>query len=117
MKVFCNARLVERESLEEIFEPGFLFGWGTFETLRAYKRKVPFLDLHIKRLNRNLSVLGIEEVNLDFKGAIRALLNENNLDDAYLRITAYKKRESTGIIIYADKFGYYHKRPMEKDSL
>lgn len=114
MKIFCNSKFIEKENLEEIFEPGFLFGWGVYETLRAYKGKVPFLSLHIDRLNKNLELLGIGKVDLDFTGKIKQLLYENKLEDAYIRITAYKKRESTGLIIYIDKFGYYPKETYEK---
>jgi branched-subunit amino acid aminotransferase/4-amino-4-deoxychorismate lyase len=114
MKVFCNSKLVEKENLEEVFEPGFLFGWGVFETLRAYKGEIPFLDLHAARLNDGLNTIGIEEVRIDFDKKIKELLRANKLEDAYIRITAYKKRESTGVLIYADKFGYYQEEAYEK---
>lgn len=114
MKVYCNSKLVEKETLEEVFEPGFLFGWGVFETLRAYKGKVPFLDLHVARLNDGLNTIGIEELKIDFVKQIDALLKANKLEDAYIRITAYKKRESTGVLIYVDKFGYYQQDVYEK---
>ncbi|MFA5008393.1 MAG: aminotransferase class IV [Candidatus Omnitrophota bacterium] len=107
MKVFCNSKFVEKETLEEIFEPGFLFGWGAYETFRAYKGNIPFLSLHTDRLNKNLEIIGIGKIDLDFTGKIKQLLRENKLEDAYIRITAYKKRNSTGLLIYADKFGYY----------
>ncbi len=114
MKVYCNGNIIEKERLAKIFEPGFLFGWGVFETLRAYKTRVPFLKEHIGRLNDGLNALGIEEAKIDFKTNIDELLKVNNLEDAYIRITAYKKRESTGIIIYVDKFGYYGQSAYEK---
>ena len=82
MKVNCNGELIDKENLNELFEPGFLFGWGVFETLRAYKGKVPFLDLHIERLNKGLKSLEIDEAQLDFQSKISELLELNNLDDA-----------------------------------
>jgi branched-chain amino acid aminotransferase len=114
MKIYCNGEFKDKETLEEVFEPGFLFGWGVFETFRAYSSKVPFLKEHIGRLNDGLNTLGIEETKLDFKAKIEELLKENNLLDAYIRITAYKKRETTGVIIYVDKFGYYPAAAYEK---
>ncbi|MDD4955344.1 MAG: aminotransferase class IV [Candidatus Omnitrophica bacterium] len=114
MKIFCNSKFVEKETIEEIFEPGFLFGWGVYEALRAYGGKVPFLAMHTDRLNKGLEILGIDKIDLDFPGAIKKLLSENKLEDAYIRITAYKKRNSTGVLIYADKFGYYQKDAYEK---
>jgi branched-chain amino acid aminotransferase len=114
MKIFANGNIIDKENLEEIFEPGFLFGWGVFETFRAYCGKIPFLKEHIGRLNDGLNILGIEEVKIDFKPKVEELLKVNNLEDAYIRITAYKKRESTGVIIYVDKFGYYPQSAYEK---
>lgn len=108
MKVYSNGDLVDKESIGEIFEPGFLFGWGTFEPLRAYKGKISFLAEHIERLNRSLELLSIERVDLDWEKTIKDLLLENKLlEDAYIRITAYKKRKGTGLLIYTDKFSYY----------
>ncbi|MCM8787449.1 MAG: aminotransferase class IV [Candidatus Omnitrophica bacterium] len=114
MKIFLNGKIVKKENLSEIFEPGFLFGWGTFETLRAYNKNIPFLDLHISRLNDSLKFLGLDEVRIDFKNEIKNLLKINNLKDAYIRLTAYKKRENTGLIIYVDKFGYYSKETYKR---
>lgn len=114
MKVYCNGNLCDRDKLGEVFEPGFLFGWGNFEVLRSYKKKIPFLDLHIRRLNSSLELLGLEEVNLDWEKEIKNLLFENNLKDAYVRITTYKKRKGTGTLIYADKFAYYTSETYEK---
>jgi branched-chain amino acid aminotransferase len=114
MKAYYNGEFKDKEQLQEILEPGFLFGWGVFETLRAYKGKVPFLDLHVARLNDGLNALGIEETKLDFVKKVDELLKANSLEDAYIRITAYKKRETTGVIIYVDKFGYYPQGAYEK---
>lgn len=114
MKIFCNTAFVEKETLTELFEPGFLFGWGAFETLRAYNTKMPFLTLHIQRLNDSLAVLGIDKVTLDFKGVLKELLTMNALEQAYIRIAAYKKRNTTGVLIYADTFGYYPQNTYEK---
>jgi branched-subunit amino acid aminotransferase/4-amino-4-deoxychorismate lyase len=114
MKVYVNEQLLDKEALSEVFEPGFLFGWGAFEVLRAYNGEVPFLEKHIERLGKNISLLGIEQPTLDFKEKISELLGVNNLSDAYIRITVYKKRKSTGVIIYADRFTYYPQSVYEK---
>ena len=107
MKIYLNGQLQEKDSLEEVFEPGFLFGWGCFETMRAYKGKIPFLKEHINRLNKGIALLGLAAVDLQWEQELSSLLEQNSLQDAYVRITAYKKRQGTGVIVYADKFGYY----------
>lgn len=114
MKIYLNGKIEDKEKIDEIFEPGFLFGWGVFEVLRVYKKKTFLLDKHIERLNKSLSLLGIDIPKIDYQNIIAGLLKANNLEDAYLRITAYKKRKETGVIIYVSEFSYYLKETYEK---
>ncbi|MFH1877037.1 MAG: aminotransferase class IV [Candidatus Omnitrophota bacterium] len=114
MKIYNNGQLVDKEGMLEIFEPGFLFGWGAFETLRAYQGKIPFLAQHIARLNETSKHLALELVSLNFEEIIKTLLRENNVLDAYIRITAYKRREGTGVLVYIDQFGYYPQSVYDK---
>lgn len=114
MKVYSNGDLVNKDQISEVFEPGFLFGWGVFEPLRTYKGNIPFLSQHIQRLKKAVELLGIGKLELDWKKTIKDLLAENSLGDAYIRITAYKKRKGTGLLIYTDKFGYYTDEVYEK---
>ncbi|MFH1504927.1 MAG: aminotransferase class IV [Candidatus Omnitrophota bacterium] len=114
MKIYLNDKLVEKEGVEEIFEPGFLFGWGVFETLRAYKGRVLFLGEHLGRLRQGLGFLELDYPEIDFKKIIDNLLVENNLSNAYVRITVYKKRKSIGVSIYADEFNYYKEDTYQK---
>lgn len=114
MKIYCNGELIAKEEIKEVFEPGFLFGWGVFEPLRAYKGNIPFLSEHLNRLNRSLDLLNIDKIDLEWEKIIKDLFKKNNLEDAYLRITVYKKRNGAGCLIYADKFGYYNQETYEK---
>ena len=45
--------------------------------------------------------------DVDFKKEVAGLLDINNLDNAYCRITVFKKRKSTGCIIHTAPFNYY----------
>ncbi|HEC68902.1 MAG TPA: hypothetical protein ENI31_01245 [Candidatus Omnitrophica bacterium] len=114
MKVYCNGKFVDKGTVEEILEPGFLFGWGVFETIRAYNKRIAFLNMHIERLKRDVSFLGLSLSFIDFKQVIEQLLEKNGLNDAYIRITVYKKRESTGIVIYVSEFTYYGEESYER---
>lgn len=114
MKVYCNGDLIEKQRLGEIFEPGFLFGWGVFEPLRVYGQSIPFLGEHVQRLNGALSMLGLDAVTIGWEKTIKDVIAENNVKDAYVRITAYKKRKGTGLLIYADSFTYYEDAIYEK---
>ncbi len=107
MKVYINQKIVDKSELKEVLEPGFLFGWGVFEALRAYSAKPAFLGFHIERLNKSLELVGLEKADISWQKTIDKLLKENKLSDAYIRITAYRKREGLGLVIYVDKFSYY----------
>lgn len=114
MDVYFNGKIVKESEMEDILEPGFLFGWGAFETLRVYNKKTAFLDEHLKRLKEGLYFLGLEYPAVDFNKEISFLLNKNKLADAYLRITVFKKRKSVGVIIYVSEFNYYKDEDYKK---
>ncbi len=107
MKVFLDGGLTEDSLIKDLLEPGFLFGWGVFETLRVYNKKPAFLSEHIKRLRQGCERIFLEFPGIDFKKEISRLLEENNLTNAYCRITVFKKRKSTGVMIYTADFKYY----------
>lgn len=107
MKVFVNNTIIEKEDIKEVLEPGFLFGWGVFETFRAYAGNLAFWELHIERMTRSLAFIGIDVPDIRWDKEIAILFTENGLEDAYVRISVYKKREGVGVIIYVDRFNYY----------
>jgi branched-chain amino acid aminotransferase len=107
MKVYVNGEFKEKDGFNEVFEPGFLFGWGVFEPLRVYDGKAAFLDEHVSRLNNSCRLLSLDIPKTDWHSEINKLLKENNLTSAYVRLTVYKKRKDTGVLIYMDDFRYY----------
>lgn len=108
MKIYINGHIHNTRAFQEIFEPGFLFGWGVFETLRVYQGSVPFLKDHLRRLKDGCKKISLIYVDIDYQRQIQMLLKENRLQDAYCRITVFKKRESSGLIIYVAPFTYYN---------
>jgi branched-chain amino acid aminotransferase len=61
MLVQVNGRLVkESEAVISVFDRGFLFGDGIFETLRSVSGRVFRLDRHLSRLERSASAIGLE---------------------------------------------------------
>jgi branched-chain amino acid aminotransferase len=107
MKAYINGELKEKEEISEIFEPGFLFGWGVFEPLRVYGGKTVFLNDHLTRLKNSCKLLSLDFPEVEWEAKIKETLSLNKLKDAYLRLTIYKKRKGVGVIIYADDFKYY----------
>ena len=58
MKVFLNGNFIEEEEANiSVFDRGFLYGDGVFETLRIYNGKPFLLDRHLGRLSHGLGSL------------------------------------------------------------
>jgi len=70
-----------------VLDYGFLYGFGLFETMRAYGGQVFRLDSHLNRLVRSAEVLGLSIGVTDLKDAVMATLQANQLSDARIRIT------------------------------
>jgi branched-chain amino acid aminotransferase len=93
--VYLNGRLVRRsEARLSPFDHGFLYGYGLFETMRAYDGHVFRLDSHLTRLRCSAesiglthSVLTTEEGKQSLKAACLATLEANELRDARIRLT------------------------------
>lgn len=90
MYVYLNDKLVLAEEAKiSVFDHGFLYGDGIFETMRAYDGVVFMLDEHIQRLFRSASLIGLDTFKntSDIKIAIYDTLQANSLTNAYVRLT------------------------------
>ena len=88
--VYLNGSLVPRsQACLSVFDHGFLYGAGLFETVRAYNGKMPFLERHLSRLLTASRVLGLAGSldKLELEKACMDTLEANNLEDARLRLT------------------------------
>ena len=86
--VYLNGSLVPFSQANiSALDYGFLYGFGLFETMRAYKGRVFRLDKHLNRLLCSAEELGISIGALELKGAVMDTLQANKLSDARLRIT------------------------------
>ncbi len=90
MYVYLNDKLVSRaEALVSVFDHGFLYGDGVYETMRAYDGVIFMLDDHLMRLFRSASLIGLT-IPLDTDGIKDALydtMSANGLKNAYLRLS------------------------------
>lgn len=94
MWIFLNDRFVRKEdALISVFDHGFLYGDGVYETLRSYGSHIFLMREHLRRLYRSADLIGLT-IPLD-EGAWPPILAEamqrNHVGqpgrDAYLRIT------------------------------
>ncbi len=66
---------------------GFLYGYGLFETLRAYQGRVFRLERHLERLAQSADLLGIPINKDELAKAVSSVIRANRLADARIRIT------------------------------
>ncbi|MBI4708138.1 MAG: branched-chain-amino-acid transaminase [Candidatus Omnitrophica bacterium] len=127
MYVYLDDRLVPADDAKvSVFDHGFLYGDGVYETMRAYSGVVLMLDEHIKRLFRSASMIGLD-IKKDagtVKTAIYKTLDTNLLKNAYIRLTVSRGYGSIGLdpelckeatfVIFANEFRAYPEEYYEK---
>jgi len=93
--IYLNGRLIPRPKARlSPFNHGFLYGYGLFETMRAYQGHIFLLDRHLARLRRSAqslvlthSILNIMKGKQSLETACMETLEANKLEDARLRLT------------------------------
>jgi len=86
--VYLNGSLIPLSQARiSVLDYGFLYGFGLFETMRAYEGQVFRLYSHLSRLVRSAEILGLLIGVTDLKGAVMATIQANQLSDARIRIT------------------------------
>jgi len=90
--VFLNDKFLPRDKAKvSVFDRGFIYGDGVFETLHSYNGKVFAFDLHFTRLSEGIKALAIPiRLKEDYLlSCIKKLLSRNNFNntDANIRIT------------------------------
>jgi branched-chain amino acid aminotransferase len=89
MLVYLNGHFVPKEEATvSVFDHGFLYGDGIYETVRAYNG-VPFLLVrHLERLTHSAKAISLA-LPMPLEGiekALRETLRINNLTEAYVRL-------------------------------
>jgi branched-chain amino acid aminotransferase len=93
--IYLNGQLISCSKAKlSPFDHGFLYGYGLFETMRAYDGHIFRLDSHLTRLRCSAESIGLthsilttEEGKQSLKAACMATLEANELKDARLRLT------------------------------
>lgn len=94
MWIYLNDRFVsDAEAVVSVFDHGFLYGDGVYETIRSYGDKIFMRDQHLARLHRSAEAIGLaipipskSWPDLLHDAMIRNEVG-NSQRDAYLRIT------------------------------
>jgi len=89
MLVYLDGHFVPKEeAVVSVFDHGFLYGDGIYETMRAYEGKLFLLKKHLDRLKRSAAGISLKlPLPLDSIGeALNESLRVNKLQDAYVRL-------------------------------
>lgn len=109
-RVWINGKLCgANDAKVSVFDRGFLYGDGLFETMRSYAGVVFKIDRHLSRLFNSLKILKIRPSysKADFKKAIYRALEANALKNAYIRLTITRgDADPTAVIIVREFEGY-----------
>ena len=100
MWVYLNDRFVQKEHARvSVFDHGFLYGDGVYETLRVYQGRVFLLERHIARLRQSCAHIGVNLPMEDeaWKPILVELLVRNKLENAGLRVTISRGEGEVGI--------------------
>ncbi|MFQ5867174.1 MAG: branched-chain-amino-acid transaminase [bacterium] len=100
-KIFLNGSFVNLTRAKiSVFDRGFLYGDGLFETMRAYSGEVFRLEDHLDRLFRSAKEIEISlsYTRKDLKNIIKRILKINGVSEAYIRLTVSRGVSEPGLI-------------------
>jgi branched-chain amino acid aminotransferase len=100
MWIYLNDCFVQKEHARvSVFDHGFLYGDGVYETLRAYVGRIFLWERHLARLRRSCELIGLDLPMWDegWIPIIAELLVRNGLQDAGLRLTVSRGEGELGI--------------------
>ncbi len=89
MLAYVNGKFLSRDDARvSVFDHGFLYGDGVYETMRAYGGNIFFLGKHLSRLKQSADAISLAlPLPLDKIGeALNEALTVNKLNEAYVRI-------------------------------
>jgi branched-chain amino acid aminotransferase len=125
MIVFLNGKFVDAEDAKiSVFDHGFLYGDGVYETLRTYNGKIWQTEKHIARLRKSAKLLSIKVSwsTVQIKKWLEILIKKNEFKESRIRLTVtrgenkfnFKTCVNPSILIVAEKLKLQPKRIYKK---
>jgi len=114
MRIYLNKRFLSLKKREaEIFNSGLFRGYGVFETMRAYKENIVYLDAHLARFARSAGILRLKipYSKKYLKSVILKTVRLNKFQDASVKLAAFQGQRITNIAVIVKKYSPY---PQEK---
>jgi len=100
MVIALNGKLVpDKEAFVSVFDHGFLYGMGLFETFRTYGGKPFLLAAHLRRMEGACQEIGLDYVpdEARINRLVGDLLAANGLTDAYFRLSVSAGEDALGL--------------------
>ena len=116
----------EHEAKVSVFDHGFLYGDGIYETLRTYNGKLFCFEEHYNRLKSSAEIIGLNlKIScIELLAAVEQTILKNQLSEARVRITISRGEGPIGldpdlcksptIVIMASEFEPYSPEVYEK---
>jgi branched-chain amino acid aminotransferase len=119
MYIFLNGMIVpDEQAVVSVYDHGFLYGDGVYETMRAYRGIVFMLRRHMDRLARSAALIRLKvPVEERLIEAVHQTLDANKLSEAYIRVTLSRGKGPIGLdpelcseptlVVIAERFREY----------
>lgn len=100
--IYLNDRFVKEEQAQvSVYDHGFLYGDGVYETIRSYGDKIFMRDQHLARLLRSADGIGLTIPKRDWPSLLHESMKRNTVGndrtDAYIRITISRGTGDIGL--------------------
>jgi branched-chain amino acid aminotransferase group I len=96
--IYLNGSLLPRKGAKvSVFDRGFLYGDGAFETVRIYDGRPFMIDEHITRLLQGLKTLRFKKLPAGLKVNALKLIEANKVGNGVLRISVSRGELTSGI--------------------
>jgi len=106
--VFFNDKFVPlSEAQISVSNPGFLDGWGLFETMRSFKGRIVYLDRHLDRIDGACKFIDMHRPAMARNKLIKnieSLVRMSGFSDARVRVVFLKSAPRTEVLITAKKY-------------
>ena len=90
MYCYLNGQFVDEAcATVSVFDRGFLYGDGVFETMRTYDGRIAWPEQHLERLFQSAEMINlyIQQSRCTFKKILHTLIKRNKLSNAIIRLT------------------------------
>lgn len=108
--IFLNGEFIPQvEAKVSVLTPGFLYGWGLFETMRSYHNRIVYFTQHLIRIKNSCKLMDMKfpYSQAKLKEIIKRTVKINGFKDAYVRLTLWKSDSGTDILIMVRKYQPY----------